>query len=131
VKQKKTTVLGVVIVILALGALVLLHLRKASVPPTNSISGTVTSVTNRPNQAEDGYYGFDVQSSSGQKYTVNATAYLNNPVSPDSKGQDCVGIPKVKVGDKVEFNLPKAQNQNNLFDTCYEQGLTGYYFKLN
>lgn len=128
-KQKKT-VLIVIIIILALSILGFLYLHKTSVP-TNSITGTVTSVTNRPNQAEDGYYVFDIQTSSGQKYSVNATGYLNTPLSPDSRGEDCVGIPKVKVGDKVAFNLPKAQNQTNLFDTCYKQGLTGYYFTLN
>jgi hypothetical protein len=130
VKQKKSLTLTLVFIILGLGTLGFLHYHKASVPK-GSVTGTVTSVIDRPNQAEDGYYSFDLKSKSGQQYTVNATAYLNTPVSPDSSGEDCVGIPKVKVGDKVEFNLPKSQNQPNLFDTCYKQGLAGYYFKLN
>ncbi len=130
VKSKKLLlILVAAIATLVLGLLIaiLLHRGKTT---NHGLSATVVSVINKPNQAEDGYYGIIAQDATGRKYTINATGYLNTPVSHDSRGQDCVGVPKVKVGDKVSFNLPKVENQTNADDTCYKKGLTGCYFMV-
>lgn len=128
-KRKLITVIAVLVISLAVVAVGFLYFYKFSATE-NVISGTVTSVTNKPNLAEDGYYGFDVKDNSGHNYAIDATGYLNTPREPDERGEKCVDIPVVKTGDKVEFNLPKAENQADTFDICYEKNLTGYYFKL-
>jgi hypothetical protein len=129
-KQKQIILIIGFVVILIVVIAGFLYLYKTSATE-NVISGIVTSVTNKPNLAEDGYYGFDVKDNSGHNYTINATGYMNIPKSPGERGEKCVDIPVVKTGDKVEFNLPKAENQVDTFDICYEKNLTGYYFKLN
>lgn len=128
-KRNKKIVILISILVVALGALSLLLLNKQKAP-NNLVKGRVTNVINRPNQAEDGYYGITVQDDSGKDYTIDATGYLNTPAPPDQFGAVCVDIPSVKVGDLVEFNLPKAENQSNAFDICYKKNQTGYFFKL-
>jgi hypothetical protein len=96
-----------------------------------AIHGTVTEVTNRPNRAEDGYYAFKVQDGAGHVYTVDATGYLNTPLAPESRGEACVVVPPVKVGDKVTFNLPPFDGWADAFGICYKQSLVGYYFRLD
>lgn len=129
-KRKKIVPAIVIISILAAGIIGLLYFRKTTVAK-NTITGTVKSVTNRPNVAENGYYGFEVQDNSGRKYTVDATGYLNTPVPPDRFGVECVEVPKVKVGNKVEFNLPKSEGQQDTFNNCYKENVRGYYFKVD
>ncbi|MCA9341631.1 hypothetical protein KC952_03815 [Candidatus Saccharibacteria bacterium] len=129
-KQKLISVFAVLVISLIVGAAGFLYFYRPSVTE-NFIVGTVTSVTNKPNLAEDGYYGFEVKDNSGNKYTINATGYMNIPRLPGERGGKCVDVPMVKTGDKVEFNLPKAESQANTFDICYEKSLTGYYFKLD
>jgi len=128
-KRKLITVIAVLVISLAVVAVGFLYFYKFSATE-NVISGTVTSVTNKPNLAEDGYYGFDIKDNSGNNYTINATGYMNTPRTPDERGEKCIDIPVVKTGDRVEFSLPKAENQADTFDICYEKNLTGYYFKL-
>jgi hypothetical protein len=137
-KRKKIAALASVITVLVIVLVGYLYFYKTSVTsvPTNpnAIAGKVTSVTDKPIRTDDGKYhaavqSIDIQSSSGQKYTINATSYINSPLSSNSV--ECVGISSnIKIGDKVEFYLPKAQSQANLFDTCYAEGLTGYYVNL-
>ena len=129
-KQKRIILIIGFVVILTVVIAGFLYLYKTS-STENVIVGTVTSVTNKPNLAEDGYYGFEVKDNSGNKYTINATGYMNIPRLPGERGEKCVDVPMVKTGDKVEFNLPKAESQANTFDICYEKSLTGYYFKLD
>ena len=97
--------------------------------PNDTVQGQVTNVVHRPNRAEDGYYGITVHVNSGDTYTIDATGYLNTPTSSDRFGKTCVYVPKVKVGDSVEFNLPKAQVQHNTYDICYKKNKMGYFFK--
>lgn len=127
-KRYKKVILLVIILATALGALVFLYLNKQKVP-NNALEGKVTNVVSRPNQAEDGYYGITVQDDSGNNYTINATGYLNTPASPDQFGEACVDVPKVNVGDSVQFNLPKTKNQPNTYGICYKKNQTGYFFK--
>jgi hypothetical protein len=128
-KRNKKIVILILVTVIALGALSILLLNKQKVP-SNLVEGRVTKVVNRPNRAEDGYYGITVQDDLGKDYTINATGYLNTPAPPDQFGEACVDIPSVKVGDSVEFNLPKVENQSNVFDICYKKNQTGYFFKL-
>lgn len=120
----------IVILVLVAGFLIFSSMHKNGVDD-DKISATVTKVIDRPNQAEDGYYGITVRATDGQEYTINATGYLNTPLSPDSQGEACVEVPKVQVGDNVTFNLPKADDQNSTFKTCYKESLSGYYFKVD
>lgn len=96
----------------------------------NSILATVTNVVDRPNRAEDGYYGITAKDSKGYLYTIDATGYLNTPLSPEGNGEMCVDVPRVKTGDKISFNLPKATSQKDTFNICYKKNLTGYYFNV-
>jgi len=118
-------ILGAIIIIVLF---VVLLFKKTTVS-SQKVTGTVNKVINRPNQAEDGYYGIEVADTSGQKYTINATGYLNTPASPDQFGEACVEVPQIKVGDKVEFNLPETQDQQDTYSICYQKNLTGYYLK--
>ncbi len=127
-KKNKILITSLAVLVVIIGCYLLF--KKTPVLNTK-ISGTVSSVVDKPNQAEDGYYGFDVTSSSGQKYTINATGYLNTPLSPESVGEACIQVPKVKNGDKVEFNLPKSPDQANTFVICYKKDMTGYFFNLD
>jgi len=117
-------IFGVVIIVL----FVVPYINKSAVS-SQTVTGTVSSVVNRPNRAEDGYYGIELADKSGQKYTINATGYLNTPASPDQSGEACIEVPQIKVGDKVEFNLPKSQDQQDTYNICYKKNLTGYYLK--
>lgn len=108
----------VVLVIIVLAAFV--RLRRYPLPE-NTILASVTKVVDRPNQAEDGYYGITVQTGSGQEYTIDATGYLNTSLSPESQGEYCVDVPKVQVGDNVVFNLPKAEGRDSIFVICYNR----------
>ncbi len=129
-KQKKIVPAFVIATLLTVGIIGFLHFRKTTVAK-NTIAGTVTSIIARPNVAEDGYYGVEVQDNSGRKYTIDATGYLNNPASPDDFGEECVKVPRVKAGDKVEFNLPESEGQQDTFNICYKENLTGYYLKVD
>jgi hypothetical protein len=117
---------GVVIIVL----IVALQFKRSTVS-TQIVIGTVTSVVNKPNLTEDGYYGIELADKSGQKYTIDATGYLNTPASANQFGEVCIEVPLIKVGDKVEFNLPKSQDQQNTYNICYKKSLTGYYLKIH
>jgi hypothetical protein len=128
--DKNIVISLIAILILIVGFLIFSSVRKNDVD-NGKISATVTRVIDKPNRAEDGYYGITVKTTNGQEYTINATGYLNTPISPDSQGESCVDVPKVQVGDNVTFNLPRANDQDTTFDTCYKKSLSGYYFKID
>ncbi len=91
------------------------------------ISARVLEVMNHPNIAEDGYRGYTVQTDSGRTYTINATAFINTPASPDDLGQSCVTIPALKEGQRIEFSLPKSKDDT--FVTCYKKGSGSYFLR--
>lgn len=126
--RKLLLLIGVLVVSVA-GVLAFTNFRGTRVAD-NKISATVTSIIDKPNQAEDGYYEITVKDAAGRQYKIDATGYLNTPASPEQFGDACVDIPTVKVGDEVAFNLPKSENQSNLFLICYKSNLSGYYFTL-
>ena len=123
-RNKPTMILWLVFVFVVIAILVWSVTKLAS----SHIVATVTNIIDKPNQSEDGYYEITAQDKAGHQYKINATGYLNTPLSPESRGQACVEVPKVKIGDTVSFNLPKSENGAGTFDICYEKGLTGYYF---
>ncbi|MEO8105266.1 MAG: hypothetical protein ABI602_02925 [Candidatus Saccharibacteria bacterium] len=95
----------------------------------DSTSARVTEVIDRPNFAEDGYYGFEVIDSNGKNYSIDADPYLD--VAPNFSRQtteevnrECLDVPKLRVNDEIEFNLPS--NGDHL-TVCFEKG-TGHYF---
>lgn len=132
IDSKKALKVAIVAVIALFGALaILIHKtdNKALNVPNNKIIGVVTKVVNIPNQSEDGYYGIVVKADS-MTYTIDATGYLNTPASPDQFGETCVEVPTIKVGDSVEFNLPKSVSQQGTYDICYKKNLSGYFINL-
>jgi hypothetical protein len=96
----------------------------------NAISGIVVNVIDRPNLAEDGYYGITVQDATGKQYTIDATGYLNTPLTPESRGEACVHVPKLNVDDQVSFKLPKIVGQDATYGICHDKSLTHYYFTV-
>ena len=128
-KNQKIITLFALILIVAFGLIVFMVLNRTRVAD-NGISATITDVVDRPNQAEDGYYGITAQDNNGRRYSINATGYLNTPLLPEGNGETCANIPKVKIGDRISFNLPKGEGQDNTFDICYKKSLTGYYFRV-
>jgi len=128
-KNKKTILISALALVLIIGLLFYLILQKTRVA-NNEISATVTNVIDRPNQAEDGYYGITANDSNGRSYSINATGYLNTPLSPESNGEACLDVPRVKIGNRITFNLPKAEGQKDTFDICYKKNQSGYYFTV-
>lgn len=95
------------------------------------ISGTVTSVQSRPNIAEDGYYAVQVTDAEGVTYTVNATGYMNTPLTPDDNDQTCVEVPRdVEQGDRVTFRLPEQEDGRQIYEICHPSSHFGYYFRV-
>lgn len=90
----------------------------------------MTNIIQKPNQAEDGYYGIELRDSSGQKYTIDATGYLNNPVGPDYFGEACVDVPDLKIGQEIEFNLPQSQYASKTYNICFKKGSGDYFIRL-
>jgi len=128
-KNQKAILLSTVALILIIGLVVIIALHKTRVA-NNAISATVTNVVDKPNHSEDGYYGITAKNSNGRSYSINATGYLNTPLSPESNGETCADVPKVNIGDKISFNLPKVEGQTDTFDICYKKNLSGYYFTV-
>jgi hypothetical protein len=128
-KNKKTYLLSALVLLFIFGLIILLISNKTKVAD-DRISATVTNVLDKPNIAEDGYYGITAIDKYGRSYTINATGYLNTPLSPESNNEICVDVPNVKNGDKISFNLPEAEGQSNTFATCYKKNITGYYFNV-
>jgi hypothetical protein len=124
------TVITITVIILAMALLA----GKAKAPShvvDNTVSGTVTEVTDKPNRAEDGYYGFTIKLADGLQAQLDATGYLNTPMSPEDQHEKCVSVPKVAVGDTVEFNLPVVFGiAGPMYSICYPEDMTGYYFKV-
>lgn len=113
----------VVLVLIGIGAFV----RLKKYPLTeNTISAKVINVVDKPNMAEDGYYGITVQTSDGQVHTIDATGYLNTPLMPAQRGEACVDVPKVRVGDNITFNLPEAEGRANTFVICHDKKVPAY-----
>lgn len=100
----------------------------------------VTKIIDKPNRAEDGYYGIyakDLRTS--QNYLINATGYLNNPAPPSYFGEECVYIPKINIGQKIQFSLPSVSKDSDqssvdeIFTICYKKSIgdpKNYYFKI-
>lgn len=128
-KNQKAILTSTLALVFIIGLIVFLILQKTRVA-NNEISATVTNVIDRPNRVEDGYYGITAIDSNGRSYSINATGYLNTPLSPESNGETCVDVPKLKNGEKIAFNLPKAEVQKDTFDICYKKNLSGYYFTV-
>lgn len=126
-KKKQIIIVGLVIVVASIAIAVTF---KNSGSPENATSGTVVNVIDRQNVAENGYYGMTVKTLDGKEYTINATGYLNTPLTPESNNEVCVNVPKVKLGDKVTFNLPINYSHETDFEICYENTITGFYFTL-
>ena len=60
----------------------------------------------------------------GREYDVDATGNMNTPGTP--MGVECIDVPNVLVGDKVEFRLgPKGKAS---YDICDSDDVTGRYF---
>ncbi|HVX23754.1 MAG TPA: hypothetical protein VG992_00165 [Candidatus Saccharimonadales bacterium] len=119
-----------VMLVLVIGTLV--YLSQRGNVADHTVTATVTNVTNKPNQAEDGYYGITAQDSSGHVHTIDATGYLNTPFTPDEQGQACVDVPKVRVGDTISFNLPaQGDPADDDYVICYPKAQSGYYFRVN
>lgn len=98
------------------------------------IVGYVSAVNYRENRAEDGYYGITVSGDNGKEYKINATGYMNTPLTSEEQGEKCVEIPnhlKVKNGQRVEFKLPEGGNGLG-FKICYENSLLSkdYFFNV-
>ena len=128
--HKKILLILCVILVISVGVVLFFNLGRTTVND-NKITATVTAVIDSPNVAENGYYGITIKDDRGQEYTIDATGYLNTPQTPDSQGEACVRVPKVKIGDKITFNLPQSESQDKTFDICYKNNLSGYYFKVN
>ena len=127
-KQQKIliAVISLVLVVVIVVTFFMLNKSTATGP---QFQGKITKVIDRPNLAEDGYYGFEVQNSAGQIYVVDATGNLNNASIRDD--QTCVDVPKVKLGDSVSFKLPSSRDFKKTFIICHPKDIKGYYFKVN
>ncbi|CAN5177636.1 hypothetical protein BH11PAT1_BH11PAT1_2950 [soil metagenome] len=101
----------------------------------------VTKVISRPNMVEDGFYGIYVTDlKTKQEYLINATGYMNTPIPPSERGERCLTITNVSVGQKVQFNLPEVPKDGNaepvdtIFENCYKivdpKALT-YFFNVS
>lgn len=128
-KNKKQLFISLAAVVLVLGALAFMTPRGTD-SSNNKVSGIVVNVIDRPNLAEDGYYGITLQDAAGKQYTIDATGYLNTPLTPESRGEACVQVPKVNVDDRVSFALPKIVGQDATFGICHDKSLTHYYFTV-
>ena len=128
--MKKLPIVPIVIqtcvLLIVLAALAAFYLSR---PNSEVITATVTNVIQRPNVAEDGYYGIDLKDSLKREYHINASGYMNTPLSPNERNEECVTVPVVKIGDKVEFRLPKGEGNDN-YDICYSVIKTGYFFHI-
>ena len=125
---RTTKLITLALIVIAAGGAYTLYLIKGTSQP---ISGTVTGVVDKPNRVEDGYRALTVQTAGGKQFTVDYTGYLDTPLSPQSQGQACIGMPSVAAGDKVSFNLPKDKYRPDTFDICYKVGAHGYYFRID
>lgn len=126
-KRMAALIVALALIILAFGAFGFFNdFRK-----TGAKSGDVISVTYNPNQNENGSYIIEVKAKYSQKYTIDATGYMNSFSTPQSQGNECVKVPLVKVGDKVSFKLPTSESDKYDYIICYQQGKTGYYFNVD
>lgn len=146
-KSKKAKILiGIlIIVIVAFIAIKFLYPKFYAVT-IPGYKGTVTEVQYHPNEAENGYFAFTVNDqTNNKKYRIEATGYMNTPLSPGSRGESCVDMPTHAnlEGATIEFKLPEAKIDNSvdpggtynpydkIFDICYNAVNDGaYYFKV-
>jgi hypothetical protein len=128
-RKDKKLLAAIIILVLILALGYGAYLSKRGSGP-GSIEATVSNIADRPNVAEDGFHLIYAKDSAGTKYTINATGYLNTPAQPDQFGEGCVNVPKLYVGDNIEFKLPKAETGDNTFDICYKKGSGDYFINV-
>ncbi len=81
----------------------------------SKITATVTRLDRRANIAENGYIFIFAEGKTGQRYRVDASAFMNyapmdkyiNDEDPYSGYNfDCLDLPAIKEGDVIQFYLP-------------------------
>lgn len=134
-KARSVGIIFIVLLVMVGGYLGYIHYK------TNKQSGSttakITKVIDTPNRAEDGYYGFQAVDKDGKSFSINAAPYLNvapgtNPEAEASR--ECLQVPRLKVGQQIEFNLPESTDTDNtstiFLKTCFEKGSGSYFIKL-
>lgn len=105
--------------------------RQTQVDHSPAISATITDINKRPNLAEDGNYGITAQDSSGQIYIIGATGYMNTPMMPSENGEECVEVPPLKVGDRIQFKLHRSEyGDSSTYVICSKIGAGNYYIRV-
>lgn len=109
---------------------------EANTNQISSTSATVIAVIKRPNMSEDGFFGYTVQTSDGQKYSINADPYINTAPSSNSESSvqtndNCIIAPYLTVNDVVEFSLatPNPDYPSDL-SVCSTNGTRRYFLKI-
>jgi hypothetical protein len=145
-RSKKTKIILAILLAGFIGFVVYQFVYPKSYPLTlKTHKGAVENVQFRTNVAENGYFAFNVVGQSGEKYRIEATAYMNTPLSAAESGRTCVNIPPRSSldGATVEFKLPEGEinrlygrelavdSFDKVFTTCYPSHQEGsYYFNV-
>lgn len=131
--MKKKTILRLALALVAI-AFISFFVFQFVKSQSGKVTATVTQVIDKPNVAEDGVYSI-FASDKKHTYHIDATGYLNTPIPPSDMGENCLEIPKVKEGQKLEFYLPQidihsARYADFDFDICFKKTdpLSAYYF---
>lgn len=126
--QNAIRLLTLPLLLIAIATIITVIVALSSDPPAESdlvtIHGVVTDIKSKPNLSENGSLHFIAKGDDGREYDVDATGNMNRPGTP--MGVDCIDVPNVLVGDKVEFRLgPKGKAS---YDICDSDDVTRRYF---
>lgn len=110
--QNAIRLLTLPLLLIAIATIITVIVALSSDPPAEpdlvTIHGVVTDIKSKPNLSENGSLHFIVKGDDGREYDVDATGNMNRPGAP--MGVECIDVPNVLVGDKVEFRLgPKGK----------------------
>jgi hypothetical protein len=131
VKNVKQTAQAFLIAGTVVASIVVLRYLLQTEATKHNISAIITSVIDRPNQAEDGFYQITAERTDNKsEVIIDATGYLNSPLDPKVFGQACVEVPEVKKGDRISFYLPTIRGQIQKYEICHDVKESGYNFHL-
>ena len=118
----------VILIISAVGFIIVFQKTQIIKSGNIKITGIVTEVDDGSDVNMADYYPYfvNIKTDFGKEYQIDATTGMPGPHDSDF---NCIDVSIVKVGDKVEFNLPKMEaSDEQILSRCYPKGESGYYF---